>query len=263
VETADSSTPRIEAGAAIDTTSAGGRNQLMQLVPLFAETKQFLRKVETVDKSAPMLNPQMQMVHTPRGGWDAPGVPEGVPPAPADPRLRRAEAAVPKAEAGGRKLELPPPVPTGQVAALFAEWGVPVAGGGSSPAEVDRHGQEVAGPPRKLELAPPAPTAEVASFFAEWGVPAPRQSQPREVPRKLEVRPPVPTAEVLEYLEAWGVPAPAEGGDALPPKREVSRAAREVAPRAAEVQPLGGTDDVLARFTASLNAATQVSEFRL
>ena len=26
---------------------------------------------------------------------------------------------------------------------------------------------------------------------------------------------------------------------------------------------LGGTDDVLARFTASLNAATQVSEFRL
>ena len=77
------------------------------------------------------------------------------------------------------------------------------------------------------------------------------------------MRPPAPTAEVLEYLEAWGVPAPAEGGDALPPKREVSRAAMEVAPRAAEVQPLGGTDDVLARFTASLNAATQVSEFRL
>ena len=32
----------------------GGHDQLMQLVPLFAETKQFLKRVETVDKSAPL-----------------------------------------------------------------------------------------------------------------------------------------------------------------------------------------------------------------
>ena len=33
----------------------GSRDQLLQLVPLFEETKQFLRKVETADKSAPRL----------------------------------------------------------------------------------------------------------------------------------------------------------------------------------------------------------------
>ena len=55
VETVDSSSPRLEPSASID-TSGGSRAQLMELVPLFAETKEFLRKVETVDKSAPRLS---------------------------------------------------------------------------------------------------------------------------------------------------------------------------------------------------------------
>ena len=55
VETVDSSSPRLEASASVD-TSGGSRAQLMELIPLFAETKKFLRKVETVDKSAPRLS---------------------------------------------------------------------------------------------------------------------------------------------------------------------------------------------------------------
>ena len=63
--------PTTAAAAAAPQAKAAGRQQLMQLVELFPETQQFLKKVETSDRSTPQMDTETQVNTTSAGGRSA------------------------------------------------------------------------------------------------------------------------------------------------------------------------------------------------
>jgi hypothetical protein len=154
---------------------------------------------------------------------------------------------VPQELANRRAHELPPPPPTGETAAHFAEWRVPSSTGGTGSAarevmpQAERRREAGRGGSGRRELCPPPPAGEVAAYFAEWGVPAVaaaaaaapvpglqevalrkltgdhRRVEPsaRELGQR-ELCPPRPTGEVAAYFAEWGVVVPVDAAAAAP-----------------------------------------------
>ena len=173
-----------------DAGATSSMSELMQLVPLFDDTKAYLNKVETVDKSSALY------LHS----SEVSGLalqPLGAPPPQLEAKyVAGAKEDVPTAgamtELPPQKLEICPPEPHGQIKEYFTEWGVPsipagrattagVQRGGEmrySAAEVDRSimmrrlgGAQEVPPPLTAEVCPPAPRGQTKAYFEQWGVP--------------------------------------------------------------------------------------------
>ena len=234
----------------LQAASGSGRQELLQLVELFPETKQFLRMVDTNDRISELFSRQV-------GGKSEPdelkkgAASQNDSEVSARPLTAAGPAAelrpVPQELANRRAHELPPPPPTGETAAHFAEWRVPSSTGGTGSAarevmpQAERRREAGRGGSGRRELCPPPPAGEVAAYFAEWGVPAVaaaaaaapvpglqevalrkltgdhRRVEPsaRELGQR-ELCPPRPTGEVAAYFAEWGVVVPVDAAAAAP-----------------------------------------------